>query len=273
MKSGKVEFEVRQGEAEVRSREVEVSSREVEHQIHKCWPGFAIPASSLAIVWLFALPRGEIPLYICKVFGLPLLLDDQRFLCDVPSQPSDPEVRHVPCAVLIYSRSPQETFLRKRDRKIICPSIVFISGFPWYLYRKSIVTCILNCEQMNNITLNINRFFLGNVWTTSFFHCLIFRTVHSKQFATLSIYWLKFFFMISYKFFLIILGIGENWSNIHGLNVVNVNQGQMPTLRRMNFGKVPNPLTFGKSCCSISVGDFWGLPNQADVDPALLGLV
>ena len=189
------------------------------------------------------------------------------------SQPSDPEVRHVPCAVLIYSRSPQETFLRKRDRKIICPSIVFISGFPWYLYRKSIVTCILNCEQMNNITLNINRFFLGNVWTTSFFHCLIFRTVHSKQFATLSIYWLKFFFMISYKFFLIILGIGENWSNIHGLNVVNVNQGQMPTLRRMNFGKVPNPLTFGKSCCSISVGDFWGLPNQADVDPAPLGLV
>ena len=33
------------------------------------------------------------------------------------SQPSDPEVRHVPCAVLIYSRSPQETFLREKDRK------------------------------------------------------------------------------------------------------------------------------------------------------------
>ena len=37
------------------------------------------------------------------------------------SQPSDPEVRHVPCAVLIFSRSPQETFLRERDRKKICP--------------------------------------------------------------------------------------------------------------------------------------------------------
>ena len=190
------------------------------------------------------------------------------------SQPSDPEVRHVPCAVLIYSRSPQETFLRKRDRKIICPSIVFISGFPWYLYRKSIVWRVSWIANKWTILHWIcNRFFLGNVWTTSFFHCLIFRTVHSKQFATLSIYWPKFFFMISYKFFLIILGIGENWSNIHGLNVVNVNQGQMPTLRRMNFGKVPNPLTFGKSCCSIIVGDFWGLPNQADVDPAPLGLV
>ena len=116
-------------------------------------------------------------------------------------QPSDPEVRHVPCAVLIYSRSPQETFLRKRDRKIICPSIVFISGFPWYLYRKSIVTCILNCEQMNNITLNINRFFLGNVWTTSFFHCLIFRTVHVKQFLIFK--WLTYLFLDDiWKFFL-----------------------------------------------------------------------
>ena len=37
------------------------------------------------------------------------------------SQSSDPEVRHVPCAVLIYSRSLQVTFLRERDRKIICP--------------------------------------------------------------------------------------------------------------------------------------------------------
>ena len=58
--------EVRQGEAEVRSGEVEVSPREVEPHIHKCCPGFAIPASFLAIVWLFALPWGEIPLYYSK---------------------------------------------------------------------------------------------------------------------------------------------------------------------------------------------------------------
>ena len=66
MRLGEVEFEVRQGEAEVRSGEVEVSPREVEPHIHKCCPGFAIPASFLAIVWLFALPQGEIPLYYSK---------------------------------------------------------------------------------------------------------------------------------------------------------------------------------------------------------------
>ena len=54
-----------------------------------------------------------------KVFELPLLLADQRFYAMLPTL--RPEVRHVPCAVLIYSRSPQETYLRKRDRKIIRP--------------------------------------------------------------------------------------------------------------------------------------------------------
>ena len=82
---GEVEFEVRQGEAEVRSGEVEVSPREVEPHIHKCCPGFAIPSSFVAIVWLFALPQGEIPLYIFKVFELPLLLDDQRFYAMFPT--------------------------------------------------------------------------------------------------------------------------------------------------------------------------------------------
>ena len=65
-------------------------------------------------------------LFIIQSVRINALLDDQRFYAMF--QPSDPEVRHVPCAVLIYSRSPQETFLRKRDRKIICSSIVFISG-------------------------------------------------------------------------------------------------------------------------------------------------
>ena len=99
--------EVRQGEAEVRSGEVEVSPREVEPHIHKCCPGFAIPASSLAIVWLFALPQGEIPLYIFKVFELPLLLDDQRFLCDVPN----PQTRR--CAMFLVPFSSIQGLLKR----------------------------------------------------------------------------------------------------------------------------------------------------------------
>ena len=71
------------------------------------------------------------------------------------SQSSDPEVRHVPCAVLIYSRSPQETFLRKRDRKIICPLNSVYIGLSIIFYRKTILIFILNCEQRNNIALNI----------------------------------------------------------------------------------------------------------------------